>query len=151
MGGRARAWAHGAIEVRLDTTSCNSYTCSPHQGLKDYRSDSPTGTRRLPKVGKSGLSTSLGPGLDGVPQIGVLDFEPGRYVGLREVGLIQGCVTPVRTRWAKVWPKKRILPQAAGKRVRATLAPSPGSTAGTTTSRFSSCTARTVTMRAEHT
>ena len=62
------------VEVRLDTTSCNSYTFRPHRGLQDHHSGSPTRTRRRPKVAKSGIFTGLEAGLDGVPQVGVLDY-----------------------------------------------------------------------------
>ena len=94
---------HGAVEVRLDTTSCNSYTLRPRQGLQDHHSGSPTRTRRRPKVAKSGIFTGLEAGLDGVPQVGVLDFEPDRYVGRprirvdHDAGLRGTCAG-----WAKV-------------------------------------------------
>ena len=150
VGGRARAWAHGAVEVRLDTTSCNSYTCRSHQGLQDHHAGSPPGTRSRPQIAKSDLLTSFEAGLDGVPQIGVLDFEPGRYVGLLR-SRAASWVGDTFAGWGKVRTRKCILPQAANHRVRVTLVPWPGSTASTRTPRFSSCMGRTVPMRAEHT
>ena len=96
----------GAVEVRLDTTSCNSYTLRPRQGLQDHHSGSPTRTRRRPKVAKSGILTGLEAGLDGVPQVGVLGFEPDRYVGRPRIradaGLRGTCAG-----WAKVRLKTR--------------------------------------------
>ena len=82
------------------------YTLRPRQGLQDHHSGSPTRTRRRPKVAKSGIFTGLEAGLDGVPQVGVLDFEPDRYVGRPRIradaGLRGTCAG-----WAKVRLKTR--------------------------------------------
>ena len=55
---------------------------------------------------KSGIFTGLEAGLDGVPQVGVLDFEPDRYVGRPRIradaGLRGTCAG-----WAKVRLKTR--------------------------------------------
>ena len=86
--------------------SCNSYTLRPRRGLQDHHLGSPTLTRRRPKVAKSGIVTGLEAGLDGVPQVGVLDFEPDRYVGRPRIradaGLRGTCAG-----WAKVRLKTR--------------------------------------------
>ena len=83
-----------------------SYTLRPRQGLQDHHSGSPTRTRRRPKVAKSGIFTGLEAGLDGVPQVGVLDFEQDRYVGRPRIradaGLRGTCAG-----WAKVRLKTR--------------------------------------------
>ena len=58
------------------------------------------------QVAKSGIFTGLEAGLDGVPQVGVLDFEPDRYVGRPRIradaGLRGTCAG-----WAKVRLKTR--------------------------------------------
>ena len=85
--------------VRSKCDSIRPRAIRTHSGL-------PTRTRRRPKVAKSGIFTGLEAGLDGVPQVGVLDFEPDRYVGRPRIradaGLRGTCAG-----WAKVRLKTR--------------------------------------------
>ena len=118
-------------------------------GLQDHHSGSPTRTRRRPKLAKSGIFTGLEAGLDGVPQVGVLDFEPDRYVGRPRIradaGLRGTCAG-----WAKVRLKTRHYREQQTKECVSHV-PRGRATAGTRTTRHYSGTGRTVSICAQHT